>query len=428
MTTIRDQAMNIYLLMRGRRQRGVDLQDFKLEDLRWGNLQEDIQEDIPQVLLPHHLMEGYTSPIWSLAAIPDSTLFVSGSLDGRCKVWCAEDGKETGKEMVHGGSVYAIVVSEDGKMMASGGYDGRIVVWSLESRKRAIEWDTSDKVYSLAMLQDSRTLASGHDDGTVRVWNASTGDMIAGPYQLHDRMVLALSFSLDADGSQIISGGSDGYIRVTHSHSGEDAIPPFKAHEDWIRSLVWMPNGQLISASDDKTIKYWDIRLGGSSQASLLATSHGHNTSVFALAISSDGKLLASVSLNDNTTKLWDTSTYQQIGSVPLHRGASTSSLYAVAFSSSRRGHDLHGHYLAAAGESRIVYIWNIMANARGGISDWSTPPEEKPQSSSGDAVTGQDNEDGDNDAPRDHPKDDARDELDWLDVRTPLIVLLNPH
>ncbi|KAF8840412.1 hypothetical protein BDN67DRAFT_649019 [Paxillus ammoniavirescens] len=32
--------------------------------------------------------------------------------------------------MVHGGSVYAIVVFKDGKIMASGGYDGRIVILS----------------------------------------------------------------------------------------------------------------------------------------------------------------------------------------------------------------------------------------------------------------------------------------------------------
>ncbi|KIJ21062.1 hypothetical protein PAXINDRAFT_6841 [Paxillus involutus ATCC 200175] len=52
------------------------------------------------------------------------------------------------------------------------------------------------------------------------------------------------------------------------------------------------------------------------------------------------------------------------------------------------------------------------MANAKGGISDWSTAPEEKPQSSSGDDVTvGQDIDV----IGQEINDDDARDEPDWL-------------
>ncbi|KIJ14954.1 hypothetical protein PAXINDRAFT_12223, partial [Paxillus involutus ATCC 200175] len=136
-----------------------------------------------------------------------------------------------------------------------------------------------------------------------------------------------------------------GDIRVTYSHSGEDVIPPFKAHNGGIPSLVWLPNGQLVSASWDNKIKFWDTSDG----SLLIATSLGHTRSVNALATSCDGKLLASVS-SDQTARLWSTTTHEQIGPALQH----PTSLYSAALSS-------NGHYLAAADKDGKVYIWNLV-------------------------------------------------------------------
>ncbi|KIK93392.1 hypothetical protein PAXRUDRAFT_829038 [Paxillus rubicundulus Ve08.2h10] len=295
-------------------------------------------------LQPLHILEGHTKLVYSLASIPDSDLFISGSYDGTCRVWNAKDGGEVGKRMVHGESIHAIVVSRDGKTMASGGNGRKIVVWSLESREKIIEWKTSSNfVWSLAMSQNSQTLASGHGDGNVMLWNASTGDPIFGPYKLHAGGVHALSFF--ANESQIVSASfGSSHIRATYCRSGEDVIPPFKAHDKGVRSLVQLPNGQLISASKDRAIKFWDT----SNSSPLMATSRRHTSSVFALAISSDGKLLASASL-DQTVKLWKTTTHKQIDASLFH----PTPLLSVALSSD-------GYYLAAAGYDHKLYIWNL--------------------------------------------------------------------
>ncbi|KIJ06276.1 hypothetical protein PAXINDRAFT_121718, partial [Paxillus involutus ATCC 200175] len=305
----------------------------------------DEQDKPVRPLQPLHILEGHTFWLQSLASIPNSDLFVSGSFDCSCRVWNAKEGKGVGGIMDQVGAVLAIVVSRDGKKMASGGHDGRIVVWSLESREKIIEWHTeSEHVWSLAMSQDSHTLVSGHGNGTIMQWNASTGERIAGPYKIHDGVVSTVSFS--ADDSRIASGSYlSGDICVTYSHSGEDVIPPFKAHDSGIRSLVWLPiNGQLVSASNDKTIKFWDTSHG----FLLIGASLGHTDPVYASATSCDGKLLAS-SWSDQTARLWSTSTHEQIGPALQH----PTSLYSVALSS-------NGHYLAAAGKDNKVYIWNL--------------------------------------------------------------------
>jgi WD40 repeat protein len=252
------------------------------------------------------------------------------------------------------------------------------------------------------MSQDSQTLVSGHSDGTIMQWNTSTGERIAGPYKLHEhRDVNTVSFS--TDDSRIASGNlNSGDIRVICSHfedvvppfkahddsgqdvipafntrddaeseddaippfnahddseSGEDAIPPSNAHDDpgeyvippsnvhnrGTRSLIWLPNGQLISATWDNTIKHWDTSNG----SLLRVMNHGHNP-VRALAITADGKLLVSVS-TDGTARLWNTYTHKQIGAALQH----PTSLSSVALSSD-------GHYLAAAGFNGKVHIWYL--------------------------------------------------------------------
>ena len=71
-----------------------------------------------------------------------------------------------------------------------------------------------------------------------------------------------------------------------------------------MRSLTFSPDGiLLVSGSEDKTIKLWDIQTGG-----VVRTFQGHTDRVRSVSISANCTIIASGS-NDKTIRLWDTQT-----------------------------------------------------------------------------------------------------------------------
>jgi len=72
-------------------------------------------------------------------------------------------------------------------------------------------------------------------------------------------------------------------------------------HTSYVRSLAFSLDGALlVSGSDDKTVKLWDVQTGG-----VVKTFHGHTLVVCSVSISADNTMIASGSA-DKTIRLWD--------------------------------------------------------------------------------------------------------------------------
>jgi len=116
-----------------------------------------------------------------------------------------------------------------------------------------------------------------------------------------------------------------------------------KGHTNIVNCVALSPDGKrLASASDDQTVKVWDATSGQE-----MLTLKGHTNGVNAVAFRPDGKRLASAS-EDGTVKVWDASSGQETLTLKGH----SSPVRTVAFSPD-------GKRLASASEDGKVKVWD---------------------------------------------------------------------
>jgi len=115
-------------------------------------------------------------------------------------------------------------------------------------------------------------------------------------------------------------------------------------HIDVVWSVAISPDGRtLASGSSDNTIKIWNLATG-----ELIRTLSGHSNSVRSVAISPDGRTLSSGS-RDKTIKIWNLATGELIRTLSSH----SDRVRSVAISPD-------GRTLASGSDDKTIKIWNI--------------------------------------------------------------------
>jgi platelet-activating factor acetylhydrolase IB subunit alpha len=96
----------------------------------------------------------------------------------------------------------------------------------------------------------------------------------------------------------VVSGCRDKLIKLWNSKDGR-CIFTFVGHDNWVTDLVFHPSGRfLLSSSDDKSMRIWDLN-NGRIYAKLLSI-HDH----FVTCIDMKHKHVVTGSV-DKTVKIW---------------------------------------------------------------------------------------------------------------------------
>ena len=105
------------------------------------------------------------------------------------------------------------------------------------------------------------------------------------------------------DGKQAVSASDDQTLKVWDLASGRE-LRTLAGHSSFVSAVTVAPDGkQAVSASWDNTLKVWDLASGRETR-----TLTGHTEWVNALAVTPDGKHAASA-CRDHTLKVWDLAT-----------------------------------------------------------------------------------------------------------------------
>jgi hypothetical protein len=111
------------------------------------------------------------------------------------------------------------------------------------------------------------------------------------------------------------------FLRVRHGTPRERGVPlrGLAGHAGWVNACAVTRDGRrTVSASDDQTLKVWDVDSG-----QLLTTLAGHALHVTSCAVAPDGRRVVSASL-DETLKVWDLDRGQLLATFEGHASAVT--------------------------------------------------------------------------------------------------------
>jgi WD40 repeat protein len=128
--------------------------------------------------MPQCIIEGHSECIWSLAFLKASCNIMSVSSDGLIRQW-KRDGEPIGKSCDGGGgAVQSIAVHLDDTTVVSGSEDGRLRLWNIKEGSMIGEpWEGHDAAARcLDWSPNGLEIASGSEDGTIRRWKTAPYD------------------------------------------------------------------------------------------------------------------------------------------------------------------------------------------------------------------------------------------------------------
>jgi WD40 repeat protein len=291
--------------------------------------------------------EGHATPVWTLA-FAASTRLAASTISGEVQVTELATGESRRLQGGAGSYDRSLAFSPSGRVLAMGGSGPDVSLWDVEA---GIEQEPlragKGTVRSVTFAPDGTKLAVGtwksrSRPARVTIWEWPGRRRLAdlGPFP---GSINALAIS--PDGGRMVIADASGWVLLRDVGTGQE-LARWQAHEAGILGLALSPDGRLIATTCyvGGVVRLWDA-IGGGPRGALTVS-----TGVAALAFSPDGTLLA-VARGDGVASLSDVASGRQVGAVRVPSG----SLHAVAFSED-------GRVLATGGTDGSVRLWDVKA------------------------------------------------------------------
>ena len=304
-------------------------------------------------------LRGHSRAVQQPAFSPDGGTLYTVSHDGTAIAWDIEGERGLGRHFTfthertadpsgfdgHPGSF-----SPDGRLLALGLNGEGIRLWDAAGLAPAGPplLETGGEVWALAFSPDGRKLAAVTVQGQATLWDVESRSLVWGPFAVARGAVVGVSIS--ADGKMLATAGPDG-VTLWNMASG-----------DLLYTIgdVGVPAGDVVFSRAGSTLAFvhehggaaevWDV----AERSRIAKLPVGTDFLYYAIALSPDGRAVATGALDDPLVRVWDVHTQKLIRE--LDQGSAGS--LTLDFSAD-------GRTLAVSGFEPVASLWDVGTGVR---------------------------------------------------------------
>lgn len=250
------------------------------------------------------LLVKANSPVYSFLVLNEEKRLLCGTSAGHLHVLDMQQRQETRNIEAHRAGIFDLALN--GNKIISAGGEGCLKVWDRETLTLLANIQHSDKkARVIAFHPTLPQMAVGYSDATIRVFDSNSFELLQ-EINGHSNTVMALAYS--PNGEFLLSGGLDAVLKIWKVYKGFAPVQTINAHWLHINAIQYSPAGQYFAtASMDKTLKIWDANTFELLKVLDKEKYDGHTSSVNKILWVDDNRLISCS--DDKTAKLWQIGT-----------------------------------------------------------------------------------------------------------------------